>query len=78
VSRLWREKNRPNEMVEAELARVNCGKRKAEWQPDYQFPPGVAYGFRLGEGPLTFCHLRLTLTSTRSATLMKGIPLFIP
>src|SRR5258705_12072002 len=29
-------------------------------------------------GPLTRCHLRFTPTSTRSAILMKGMPLFMP
>ena len=36
------------------------------------------YCFISGGGPLIRFHLRLTLTSTRSATLIKGMPLFIP
>src|SRR3974390_1942878 len=45
---------------------------------------GLAVGIRLdycsnaGGGPLTRFHLRLTLTCTRFAILMKGIPLFMP
>src|SRR6202040_1518050 len=38
----------------------------------------VGYCLKTKGGPLTFFPLRATLTSTRSAILMKGMPLFIP
>ena len=38
----------------------------------------VGYFLKTRGGPLTRLTLRSTLTSTRSAILMKGIPLFIP
>ena len=41
-------------------------------------PQRVGYYFRLTGGPLTRLPLRLTETSTRSAILMKGMPLFMP
>ncbi len=36
------------------------------------------YCWKTGAGPLILFHFKLTLTSTRLAILMKGIPLFIP
>lgn len=36
------------------------------------------YCFKTTGGPLTLLPLRSTLTSTRSAILMNGMPLFIP
>jgi hypothetical protein len=36
------------------------------------------YCWKTSGGPLTLAPLRSTLTSTRSAILMKGMPLFIP
>jgi len=37
-----------------------------------------AYCLKTNGGPLTRFPLRLTVTSTRSAILTKGMPLFIP
>ena len=40
--------------------------------------PGTGYCLKTTGGPLTRAALRLILTSTRSAILMKGMPLVIP
>src|SRR5215467_1680701 len=57
--------------------------RRAHLSPHVpaQSEPGVlgfTYGLNTSGGPLTRFTWRSTLTSTRSAILIKGIPLFIP
>ena len=47
-----------------------AGRLAVFWQDGYYF--------RATGGPLTRFTLRSTVTSTRSAILMKGMPLFIP
>src|SRR6516162_7477539 len=46
--------------------------------PGSQFGNQLCYFLKTRGGPLTRLALRSTLTSTRSAILMNGIPLFIP
>ena len=41
------------------------------------FKPDI-YCFKTTGGPLTLLPLRSTVTSTRSAILMNGMPLFMP
>ena len=47
-------------------------------KPAPRCPPSSAYRLRVTGGPLIRAALSLTVTSTRSAILMKGMPLFIP
>src|SRR5215469_81377 len=64
------------------LLRVESGGTPTDQSDSFALPirfgNQVCYFLKTRGGPLTPLALRSTLTSTRSAILMNGIPLFIP